>query len=48
MNVEIIVNGNKLELNDFVKKVTFNINSGLINSLRDVTDWSKIEIRIEK
>ena len=48
MNVEIIVDGNKLELNDFVKKVTFNVNHGLIRSLRDVTDYSKVEIRIER
>lgn len=48
MNTEIIVDGESLELNEFVKKVTFEINSGLINSLRDVPNWSKVEIKLEK
>ncbi len=48
MKVNILVDGQALELNDFVQKVTFNITSGLINSLRDVSSWSKIEINLEK
>ena len=48
MNVEIIVDGDNLDLNEFVKKVTFEINSGLIKSLRDVPNWSKVEIKLEK
>jgi hypothetical protein len=48
MNVEIIVDGNKLDLNDFVRKVTFNVTHGLIRSLRDVNEYSKVEIRIER
>ena len=48
MNVEIIVDGNSLELKGFVKKVTFEVNNGLISSLHDVPEWSKIEIKLEK
>ena len=48
MKVEILVDDESLELNDFVKKATFNICSGLLDSLRDVGEWSKVEIKIEK
>jgi len=48
MKVEIMVDEKKLELNDFVKKATFNICMGLLDSLRDVGEWSKVEIKIEK
>ena len=48
MNAEIIVDGESLDLNEFVKKITFEINSGLVNSLRDVPNWSKVEIKLEK
>lgn len=48
MKVEIIVDDKELELNDFVTKATFNICSGLLDSLRDVDEWSKVEIKIER
>ena len=48
MDVEIIVNGQSVDLNDYVKRVTFEINSGLIKSLRDVPDWSTVEIKLTK
>ena len=48
MDVQIIVDGNTLELNDFVKKVTFQVASGIVNSLRDVPDWSNVEIKLKK
>ncbi len=48
MKVEIVVDGQELELNDFVKKITYNLSSSLVNSLRDVPKWSTIEIRLRK
>ncbi len=48
MNAEIIVDGEILDINDFVEKVTFGVAAGLVNSLRDIPDWSKIEIKLEK
>ena len=48
MNVKIIVDDKVLELNEFVKKVSFQVVSGLINSLRDVPDWNKVELKLEK
>ncbi|WP_455392507.1 hypothetical protein [[Eubacterium] cellulosolvens] len=48
MNTEIIVDGERLEINDFVKKVTYAVATGLVNSLRDVPEWSTIEIKLEK
>ena len=48
LNVEIIVDGKSLELNEFVQKVTFEINSGLVNSLREVPSWTTIEIKLQK
>jgi hypothetical protein len=48
MKVEIFIDGSELDLNDFVERVTFGINKGLIESLHDVPEWSKIEIKIQK
>jgi hypothetical protein len=48
MKVEIIVDGKNLKLNKFVQKITFGVSSGLVDSLRDIPDWSAIEIRLEK
>jgi hypothetical protein len=48
MNTEINVDGESLDINEFVERVTFGIVAGLVNSLRDVPDWSKIEIKLEK
>ena len=48
MNVEIIVDDQTLDLNDFVKKITFNISHALVVSLSGVPDYSKVEIKIEK
>ncbi len=48
MKVEIIVDGESLNLNDFVQRVTFGINSGVLNSLREVPEWSAVEIKLTK
>jgi hypothetical protein len=48
LNVEIRIDNQALELNDFVKKVTFNMISGLMQSLRDVPEWQSVEIKLEK
>ena len=48
MNVEIIIDGKDMDLNDFVQRITFEVSSGLIRSLRDVPDWSSAEIKIQK
>lgn len=48
MKVEILVDGTELDLNDFVERITFGINKGLIDSLHDVPEWSKIQIKLEK
>jgi hypothetical protein len=48
MNVQIIADGKKIALNKFVKKVAFGVNSGLIDSLKNVPEWKKVEIKIEK
>ena len=48
MDVQIIIDGQELALNDFVKKITSNVASGIIDSLRDVPDWKNVVIKIEK
>ena len=48
MNVQIIADGKKIPLNQFVKKIAFGINSALIDSLKNVPAWKKMEITLEK
>jgi hypothetical protein len=48
MNVQVIIDGQELDLNDFVKKITINVASGIVESLRDVPDWKNLTIKIEK
>jgi hypothetical protein len=48
MDIKLIVDGEDIDMNDFVTKVLFEINNGLIKNLRGVDDWSKIEIHIQK
>ena len=48
MDVEIIVDGVSIEINDFVRKVTFGVTEGIVNALHDIPNWSKIEIKLEK
>jgi hypothetical protein len=48
MKAEIMIDGESLDINDFVEKLTFEITSGLVRSLHDVPDWSKVKIVIEK
>lgn len=48
MDAEIIVDGVSIDINDFVKRVTYGMTVGLVNSLHDIPDWSKIEIKLEK
>ena len=48
MDVEILVDGNFLEINDFVKKIAYELNTGLLRSLHGAEDWKKLEIRIKK
>ena len=48
MNVEMKIDGEDLDINDFVQKITFEINKALISSLNAKQDWSTIEIKLEK
>jgi hypothetical protein len=48
MDVEIIVDGIGLDLNEFVKRITYGVSSGLVSSLHDVPEWSSIEIKLKK
>jgi hypothetical protein len=48
LNVDIKIDNQALELNDFVQKVIFNVISGLMESLRDVPEWQSIEIKLDK
>jgi hypothetical protein len=48
MNVDITIDGENLDMNDFVQRMVFEVNKGILNTLHNISEWSKVEIRIEK
>jgi len=48
VELKIIVDGEEIELNDFVTNVIFEVNNGILKTLRGVEDWNKMELHIQK
>ena len=49
MDVNLIVDGEEIELNEFVVKILAGTIVGAVTSLRGIKeDWKKIEIRVTK
>ena len=49
MNVKLLVDGEEIDLNDFVVKILSGTIVGAVTSLRGIKkDWKKIEINITK
>ena len=49
MDVKLIVDGEEIVLNEFVRKIMSGTIVGAVTSLRDITsDWEKIEISVSK
>ena len=49
MNIELIIDNKKIELNDFVKLFFGNILDGAVNSLSGVNEnWKEISIKVIK
>jgi len=49
MNIQLVVDGIEIELNDFVRKMLGNVIIGAMSSLHDVqTNWKEIQIRLTK
>ncbi len=49
MEVEILVDGEQIPINWYVKKVFFNVISSLLSTLKGVDeDWKRVEIKIMK
>ena len=49
MTVNLLIDGEKIELNDFVEKFFTNTLEGSVNSLRDINkDWKKLEFVNER
>ena len=49
MNTRLLIDGEVIDLNDFVEKILGGTVTGAVTSLRDVKkDWKKIEIQITK
>ncbi|MBC7218667.1 MAG: hypothetical protein H5T49_00820 [Hadesarchaea archaeon] len=49
MNVKLSVDGEEIELNEFVMKILSGAIVGAVTSLRGIKkDWKKIEISVEK
>ena len=49
MDVKLIVDGEEIDLNEFVVKILSGIIAGAVTSLRGIKkDWKKIEIEVMK
>ena len=49
MNAKLLIDGNEIEMNEFVRKILSGTIVGAVTSLRDVDrDWKQIEIRVTK
>ena len=49
MNTRLLVDGEVIDLNEFVEKILSGTIVGAVASLRDVKkDWKKIEIQVTK
>jgi hypothetical protein len=46
---KLLVDGEEIDLNEFVEKILSGTIAGAVTSLRDITkDWKKIEIEVTK
>jgi len=49
MEVKLLVDGEQIDLNEFVVKILGGTIAGAVTSLRDIKkDWKKIEIEVTK
>ena len=49
LNIELLVDGEAVDLNEFVEKILGGTVVGAVTSLRGIKkDWAKIEIRVKK
>jgi len=49
LNVELLVDGEVVDLNEFVERVLGGTVVGAVTSLRGIKkDWARIEIRVKK
>jgi len=47
LDIELIVDGETIPLNDFVRKILGGTFAGAVTSLRDIkSDWKEIKIRL--
>lgn len=46
--IELLVDGEKISMNDYVQSVFSRVIEALVSTLKGVDGWSKIEIRMEK
>ena len=48
LNIKLVVDGTKIDMNEFVKNILGNTISGAVSSLHEVKKWKEIEIRLTK
>ncbi len=49
MKIELLTDGRKIPMNDFVQKIVLNVIKAMIETLHDVdSGWKEISIHIEK
>ena len=48
VELKLIVDGKEIDLNEYVTSMVFEVNNGILKTLRDVNDWNKMELHIQK
>jgi hypothetical protein len=49
LEIKVTIDGKKIEMNEYVRTVFFEVSSGLLRTLRGVKeDWKQLEIQIKK
>jgi hypothetical protein len=49
LDIKLLVDGEAIELNEFVEKILSGTVAGAVTSLRGITkDWKKIEIKVTR
>jgi hypothetical protein len=48
LEVKVVIDGKKIEMNEYVRSVFFEVCAGLLRTLKGVKDWKELEIQIKK
>jgi hypothetical protein len=48
LEVKLIVDGTEVDMNNFVENMIFEVNNGILKTLKGFDQWSKMELHIQK